>query len=695
MKQNLLKTMLFSAALVAGSYGGVMAQDYETYYSQDYEKEGVSADWTTSTSGRYTPYLQTTSGNTYLTVQQGERQNNGCTLKNTSLSLEAGTDFTMLFDIKLGSANNQTPTKFYIKDKAGADLFTIESSGTNTTKWIINGDSKMVLDLAGTATNTGSTVEAGIGSSFYKWYTFKLTVSGTKTFLTVTDTSTGSVKLERTVIKTLSANGGLSGMQFDTKRYSANLALDNLLVRSIIKSDVPEATMFTVTTKYQLEDGTTILEDNTASVEEGKSYTPDYKATFDDDNYRYTYKSGASEISSVGNDATITIVYTREALPSWTVVAKTTGDIEKTLSTFSVKDAKSATYVYPRYIVEGTNLYQIKKSRYDQGFVNELASVTANSELSEQYNKCASNVTFFAEAEDISTLTSVESGNVPVRCSGGKAGYAAEDAVITKLSAGVYKVKAAVFGNLGQTFEFKVGDKTIFAPQTLGYIAESESDNFTVDGNADLILSAGGNAGKSPKVVDYVIVEKIADLVKVSDLTYATYVPACNVVAPENVKVYTAKANEAKTSVTLNEIPAGTVIPAGAAVLVGAPADTYTFTASAETASAIGENDLVAATADTKGDGATTYALTSKEGKPVFGLVAEGVTIPEGKAYLQLSSASAAKFFAIGTGVVTGINEVNAAANDADDAYYTLQGMKTNKAVKGIYIHNGKKVVIK
>ena len=263
------------------------------------------------------------------------------------------------------------------------------------------------------------------------------------------------------------------------------------------------------------------------------------------------------------------------------------------------------------------------------------------------------------------------------------------------MSAGVYKVNAAVFGNSGQTFVFKVGDKTIFAPQTLGYLAESESDNFTVDGNADLILSAGGNAGNSPKVVDYVIVEKIADLVKVSDLTYATYVPTCNVVAPENVKVYTAKANEAKTSVTLNEIPAGTVIPAGAAVLVGAPADTYTFTASAETASAIGENDLVAATADTKGDGATTYALTSKDGKPVFGLVAEGVVIPEGKAYLQLSSASAAKFFTIGTSVVTGINEVNAAANDADDAYYTLQGMKTNKAVKGIYIHNGKKVVIK
>ena len=36
-----------------------------------------------------------------------------------------------------------------------------------------------------------------------------------------------------------------------------------------------------------------------------------------------------------------------------------------------------------------------------------------------------------------------------------------------------------------------------------------------------------------------------------------------------------------------------------------------------------------------------------------------------------------------------------AAAAKADGAYYTLQGVKTSKAAKGIYIHNGKKVVIK
>lgn len=678
------------------------SQDYDTYFSQDYEKDGASVDWTTGTSGRYTPYLQKTDNNTYLTVQQGERVNNGCTLKNSTLKLDAGKDFTMLFDMKLGSANNQTPTKFYIKDALGADLFTIEATGTNTTKWKINGDASLVVDLAGSATNTKGTVEEGIESSSYTWYTFQLTASKNNLFLTITNTATQAVVLERTAIKSLSNNGGLSGMQFDTKRYCANLALDNILVRSVLDSDVPAASMFTITTKYQLEDGTSILEDNTASVEQGTAYTPDYKETFDDDNYRYTYKSGADEISSVGADATITIVYTREALAEWSVVAKATGDIEKTLSTQTVKDAKNASFAYPRYIADGANLYQIKKARYDQGFVNSLASVTADSEMTEQYDQCASNVVFYSEAEDISTLTSVESGAVPDRCSSGKAAYATEDAVITNLPAGVYKIKAAVFGNKingnadPYLFEFKAGDKTVFAPGTQGYFVETESDAFTLDGNTDLILAAGGNAGNSPKVIDYIIIEKAVENVSVSAINYASYVPTCNVVAPADVKVYTAMADVENSVIKLTEIPVGSVIPAGTAVLVGAAEGSYTFTASAETASAIdASNELKAATAGTAGDGSSIYALTEKDGKAVFARVAAGVEVPVGKAYMEIkTTGNKANYFSIGGGNgTTGINNVNAKTVD-DGAYYTLQGVKVNKpAANGIYIHNGKKVI--
>lgn len=695
MKQNLLKTVLFSAALVAGTMGG-WADDFTTYYSQDYEAADASVDWKTSASGRFTPMLQKTGGNTYLTVDQSQRLNNGCVLSNSSVTLDAGKDFTMTFDLKLGNSNNQNPVKFYVKDASKADLFTIEATATNATTWKINGDANQIVNLAGTGYNSKGTIAEGIESSSYVWYTFKITKKSEKTFLTITNTSTKKVVFERAAIKNLSENGGISGMQFDTKRYCANMAIDNILVRSIIDEDVPSATLYTITTKYQLEDGTPIAEDKTASVESGKSFVPSYEQTFDDDNYRYTYKSGAEEISSVGADATVTLVYTREALADWNIVAKVTGDISQELATFSVKDGKDASFAYPRYIAEGNKLYQIKKARYDKGFVSVVSGVKADAEISEEFNKVSNSVAFFKEAEDIPSLTSVESGAIPDRCSKGKGAYATEDAKIVSLPAGTYKIKVGVFGNKGDSFTIKAGENTVLAVPTAGYFFESDAAEFTLNTTTDLVLGKAGNAGTAPKALDYILIEKTADAVPVTDLKYASYVPTVNVAVPSDVKVYTGKVNEAKNAINLTEIPAGTVIPAGAAVLVGGDAATYTFAASAEDAAAIADNELKPATAETVGDGKTIYALTKVDGKPVFALVKEGTAVGEGHAYITISGAAGARFYSIGAGngETTGINQVNGVAAEADGAYYTLQGMKTSKPAKGIYIHNGKKVIV-
>lgn len=683
MKQNLLKTMLVSTALVASTMGVWADNGIITYYSQDYEGENVLVDWATSIKERYTPILQTVDNNTFLTVNQSERYNNGCSLTNSSVKVGAGTDFTITLDLKLGSHTDvkKSSAVFTIKDAENSSaIFSLADAGAYSTKWIVNGDNGLQLDLPG----TGKTADV--------WYTFKVTRKGNITYLTVTNTKTGDVVLERTAIKTLSEKGGVGKMTFDTSRYYANLAIDNVLVRSLSGDDVPATPVYTVVTKYQLEDGTEIAEDRTDAIESGSKFTPSYAESFDDENYRYTYKSGANEIASVGADATVTVVYTREELANWTITAKAGGDLDESLAEFTVKDAKDATYIYPRYINKDSNLYQIKKGRYDQGYVKTINSVKGNEDVTEEYLLNSKDVAFFAEAEDISSLTSVEDGNVPARCSSGKAAYAASDAVIAHLSAGSYKIKAAVFGNAGVTFEFKVGDKTVFSPDTKGYFFESESDIFTLDTDADVVLAAGGN---SSKVVDYIAITKTAEPVAVSAVKFATYVPTINVVVPAEAKVYTAKVNEAKSAVVLTEVPAGSVIAKGTPVLVGAEAGSYTFEASADEAETLENNDLKAATADTKGDGSTIYALVEQDGKAVFAPLVEGVAVSVGHAYLELPAVGATRFYSIQFGgETTGINEVNAAAK-ADGAYYTLQGVKTSKAAKGIYIHNGKKVVIK
>lgn len=156
----------------------------------------------------------------------------------------------------------------------------------------------------------------------------------------------------------------------------------------------------------------------------------------------------------------------------------------------------------------------------------------------------------------------------------------------------------------------------------------------------------------------------------------------------------TVKVNDDKTSITLNNVAAGTLIPANTGILVKATAGKYDFSVTSKECATL-DNDLKAATTDvtSESEGAKYFALTTlSDGKVGFAVVKDGVVIPAGKAYLMVENGTPAKFFGL-DGEATGINSVKTAK--ADGAYYTLEGVKTTKPVKGLYIHNGKKIVVK
>ena len=216
-------------------------------------------------------------------------------------------------------------------------------------------------------------------------------------------------------------------------------------------------------------------------------------------------------------------------------------------------------------------------------------------------------------------------------------------------------------------------------------------------GNGEEISVTPGGSSYTDEM-DYVLVTKVGELVEtiaVSSAQYATYATNYNVVVPESgVKVYTVKVNDEGTAVEKTEVAAGTVIPAGTGILVSAEEGSYDLSVTSTEGTALTDNDLVAATSDVTSDGASYYALAQKDGKVGFALVATDVVIPAGKAYLKVENASGAKFISM-TGELTVIDSVVAEKQKADGAYYTLQGVKTVKPTKGMYIHNGKKVIVK
>lgn len=106
-------------------------------------------------------------------------------------------------------------------------------------------------------------------------------------------------------------------------------------------------------------------------------------------------------------------------------------------------------------------------------------------------------------------------------------------------------------------------------------------------------------------------------------------------------------------------------------------------------------NNLLKVSDGTVSGGDNIYALAKKEGTVGFYRVKNTVTIPAGKVYLEVSAGANEVIFI--DGMTDGIEQMSTEShvNTGDDAWYNMQGQRVEKPVKGIYIHNGKKTVIK
>ena len=195
------------------------------------------------------------------------------------------------------------------------------------------------------------------------------------------------------------------------------------------------------------------------------------------------------------------------------------------------------------------------------------------------------------------------------------------------------------------------------------------------------------------------LLELKSSLVTVSSLGYATYCPAYPVEFAENgaIEAYKASVDEANSVVNLTRTYQ---VAAGEGVLVHAK-EGETATEEVNIIAPI-EKDasnafvgtLEGLTVDDSNFG-TVYFLGNGSNGLGFYKAANGGTLAAGKAYLSLPAASEAKSYSIAFGGdTTGINEVVAAAK-ADGAYYTLSGVRVENPTKGLYIQNGKKVIIK
>jgi len=131
--------------------------------------------------------------------------------------------------------------------------------------------------------------------------------------------------------------------------------------------------------------------------------------------------------------------------------------------------------------------------------------------------------------------------------------------------------------------------------------------------------------------------------------------------------------------------------PAGTPVIIKATEGEYILTSEASPAD-VSENKLQAATTKITADG-TQYILANGGNGIGFYPATNDSKISAGKAYLS-SSTGARSFSFVYEGETTGISSMQIAEKAMQKECYDLQGRKVVQPTKGLYIMNGKKMII-
>ena len=475
--------------------------------------------------------------------------------------------------------------------------------------------------------------------------------------------------------------------------YSVTVTLKDISVTE--EKQTVSIADYTINYNYKENGTTSTLKTETSSIAVGATVSATSPIIID--GQRYYIKDGETSSMTIGSSNNTLNVELRKAnVYNYTVKTSTKLD----LASGSYTEGDDAVSVaYPRYInVDGT-LYSKDADNKEYNYY-----FTPNADNQSDTLKYAAteitDVVYFKEAEDIEGLTIATGSPLNIRCSYSKGGYPAEATTVTSLAAGKYKLVSAAAGNSGATFTFKAGESTIAEISTTGSWLDNTSDEFELSAATDITVEQTG--ASSTKALDYIYIIKTGDVEVTPEptpvtetITYANAGTLCYDYDAEvesgEVYEFTGVYNGYIYGEKTNEVKAGKPY-----IVLGNVALTHS-------------SDAVAATAGTNyngfygiagGDEAFTCTDNSYmvfyQGSLWY---ADNSTCSKGHGYFVASeiptgepASSAKRLFGLNS--TTGINAISAAQN-ADAPVYNIAGQRVSKAQKGIFIANGKKVVVK
>lgn len=210
-----------------------------------------------------------------------------------------------------------------------------------------------------------------------------------------------------------------------------------------------------------------------------------------------------------------------------------------------------------------------------------------------------------------------------------------------------------------------------------------ETRLFTVKEDGDVSFTSTSGV----RIYRIIVTEEVPEAISVSTTNgYATFSSKSAVDFSESgAEIY--KVSVEGNNAVLTKVENG-IVPANTGVIIkaeGTVEGKIIYTAPALT-----DNQLIAATNEVTEKG--IYILVADGESVKFTTMTSGA-LNAGKAYLPAPATSEARELNLVVGNATGISEVNAAGKSAE--LYNLNGVRVSQPVKGLYIQNGKKIIVK
>ncbi len=359
-------------------------------------------------------------------------------------------------------------------------------------------------------------------------------------------------------------------------------------------------------------------------------------------------------------------------------------------------DGKAINVAFAKYLTGEGNI--VTYSKADNTYFTNYVSSSGDATKSVTYT-AYNGIAYFFEGESFSSKLGTTTNNANYSSNTAARGLNNTTLdVITIPTSGIYSLSYAACSNnvnSARTYAFyKNNSENVIETQSCNWSVNKVLTDGTKTIN-NISLSAGDilqfYAGDTNIILDYVLLELTGVSATISAAGWSTlYTDYALNFSGTGLTAYTATCDGSK--VTLTEVEN---VPAGTGVVLKGTAKDYDIPVAASSSTAKG--DLKGSTTDAKAyetDYNYYYLALNGESKAQFKKLTSG-SIAAGKAYLQLDKGITAPSFDIDFGGTTGINMVKGEESKVNGEYYNLAGQRVAQPTKGLYIVNGKKIVIK